>query len=341
MVTKTPKRWILGVVVGILPTALTIGACGSRTGLDFPVEVAREAGLSDGGATGPTPDASPLPVDSGPPVLSDVARLADALLDVVDDDGPPPIRGIDASVPPDSATVCPDGGDATAYLVAESGAFYTFDPPTLAIHLLGMLNCPATASASPFTMTVSLGAAYVLYSDGTLFRVDLQSLACTPTPFVTGQLGFPALLGLATSRSSGAKGLLLYGCIFSGGLCAPTLARSDLTNFVLTEVGTLVPNPNAGFPVDMKEDAFGRLIACDGSGLLIAIDSATGAVLGEDATGLQAGSALAVLTWNDQLFFFTQNQGVISSYDLVTRQLTALGVAGDTIVGASAVPCVP
>ncbi|MGH7327080.1 MAG: hypothetical protein ACREJX_01895 [Polyangiaceae bacterium] len=333
---------------------MTLTMCGSRTDLfdDFADGERLDAGDLEEGSSISTPDGTVEDARQARDAGRDGSRDAsldaprDAPFEIADagDAALPTIPGIDASVDLDSGTVCSDGGAPIVYLVSATGTFYSFDPPTLTAQSLGILSCPDSTSSSPFTMTVTQDAAYVLYFDGNLDRVDLSSLGCTATSFVPGELDFPGDVGVATSRSfdAGSEGLLVYGCVHDGGVCVPTLAKSNFTSFVLAEVGPLTPNPtNMGYPADISEDAYGRLFAVDASGYLIEVDSVTGTVLGQDATGLQAGAGWALLTWEDQLFFFTEINGTISTYDLATKQATTLGAVGDTIVGASAAPCIP
>jgi hypothetical protein len=49
---------------------------------------------------------------------------------------------------------------------------------------VGPLNCPAVPGATPDTMSVDLsGRAWVGYTNGSIFTVDLTTAECTPTPF--------------------------------------------------------------------------------------------------------------------------------------------------------------
>src|SRR6185295_13918038 len=70
------------------------------------------------------------------------------------------------------------------YVVDANNTFSSFDPMTLTFHDIGMLDCPASAGAKPFSMAVTRDAsAYVLYDDGEIFRVNTVGLACTSTMF--------------------------------------------------------------------------------------------------------------------------------------------------------------
>src|SRR3954466_3132620 len=81
-----------------------------------------------------------------------------------------------------------DGGDGCTeaaklvYVVDQNNKLSTWDGATKTFHDIGTLSCPAGLGATPFSMGVDRSAtAYVLYSNGKLFRVNTMSLACTAT----------------------------------------------------------------------------------------------------------------------------------------------------------------
>ena len=312
------SRWVLAAFTGAAVNLSALAACGSRTGLDLlpfaPSLTSPDASLPDG-----EPDASSE--DSSPDVSTPM----------IDVDAPPPID----AMTPDGLLLCPDGGASLAYLWGQTGTLYTFDPATLAAQPLGVVVCPTTET--PWTLSVSrAGFAYMMYQDWNIYRVDLATLACEATPYQQGQLGFAGEGAIAVSRGEAAERLYVYG--MNGG-AAPVLAVTDLTSFVLTAVGPVSPNPNA-FPVDMQADAFGRLFVLSESGVLIQLDAATAGVLGQNQTTFETANSWAVMTWNDQIYFFGGSE--VSLYNLATQELLPLGVVaeGDSIVGASAVACI-
>lgn len=78
-----------------------------------------------------------------------------------------------------------DGGRATR----PASLLSAFDPETLTFEDLGVLRCPS--SSSPFSMAVARdNTALVLFGDGNIFRVDLDTLACSATGFQPNQQGF-------------------------------------------------------------------------------------------------------------------------------------------------------
>jgi len=244
----------------------------------------------------------------------------------------PAIDAIDAGAPA-NPTMCTT--TKRAFVLSRGATLYNFNPTSLVVTKVGKLAC---STLEPFTMAVSNGVAYVLYQNGELFRVSLDTLNCVKTPLAPSRVGFPSNIGLATLPDSN---LLAYGCLPSSQCgCDGALARtSDVTFYILNSPIAVKPSPQSGFPLDIKADAYGRLFACDAAGTLLMMDAKTGALLGRDETGVRAGSANALLVWNRDLFLFTQQQGRVHKYDLQTHQASLVATIGDEIVGAGATPC--
>jgi hypothetical protein len=135
-------------------------------------------------------DSSPPPFttcDSGvPPPRPDTGSPD---VTVPSEGGLPPIDGAFAL---DVYTSdCPGGNLTNVFVVTEQNTLYSFAPTTAAFTKIGTLNCPAMNGATPFSMAVSRqGVAYVLFSDGSLFRVSTIDASCSATAFQPGQLGF-------------------------------------------------------------------------------------------------------------------------------------------------------
>ena len=220
--TFTSRRSPSRVPRGIA-AATVLFACGSRTGID----------------------ASELSSDAGP--LADAAPCCDG------------------SLPGDASTArdaggCANGGGAVevSYVFDAVGVLYRYDPRTARPTRLGAPNCGN--GNVPWTMTASREHAYVVYTDWTLYAVDLVTLACSPTSFRSGQLGLDSEFGVAVSGSGATERLFVYGQPTGG--TSPILAVTDLSSFVLTKVGDVRPAPPvSSFPVNLTADATGHLIA--------------------------------------------------------------------------------
>ena len=107
------------------------------------------------------------------------------------------------------SNVCTADGVDLVYVVDEQNDFMSFDPRKLPgdpFTLIGTLSCPTTGASiqtgnptvMPFSMSVDRdGVAWVLYTSGELFKVSLQTAACT-----------------AAGNTVGAGGMQLFGMGF-------------------------------------------------------------------------------------------------------------------------------
>jgi hypothetical protein len=163
--------------------------------------------------------------------------------------------------PPGGGDDGPDGGNGSnvgsgnedgcsdaaklVYVVDENYTFSQFDPSTKTFHDLGQLNCPAGGGATPFSMSVDRDAiAWVLYSDGSLYRVDTNGLACTETSWhsTSGLTQFG--MGFSTDSSGGSTDtLFVAGGASVNGANSSTLAKLDTSSMTATTVGTVTGWP--------------------------------------------------------------------------------------------------
>jgi hypothetical protein len=126
------------------------------------------------------------------------------------------------------------------YVVDSSNKLSKFDGMSKTFTDLGTLNCPAGGS-QPFSMGVDRdAAAWVLFTDGNIYKVDTTSLACTATTWTTqGQL-FAFGMGFS-SNTAGSTDDTLY---VAGGFdplfqTTSQLATLDTTSFTATPVGNV------------------------------------------------------------------------------------------------------
>jgi len=219
----------------------------------------------------------------------------------------------------------------------------TFDPATLTLSPIGQLICPA--QGQPMSMTVAAsGHAYVAYTDGKIYRVDLATLDCSGTSFTPGQLSL-SLLSIALAANGNDERLFVYG----ERAGSPVLARSDLVTFTLTEIGSVTPPPVERAQV-MQGDADGRLFAMSMNGLLSAIDPSSGAVTRRTGAIFRL-APWALLLYRGQTFYFGYHYGSgppgyalrtrVFRYEADTQTLSSLFFIDDPIVAASAAPCIP
>ncbi|MBK8995391.1 MAG: hypothetical protein IPM35_06475 [Myxococcales bacterium] len=124
------------------------------------------------------------------------------------------------------------------YVLDSAAKLYKFDPPALTFTPIGTLNCPAGVLDTPFSMAVDRNAnAWVVYTNGNLFKVDTKTAGCTPTSFTPGQAGFVTFgMGFSTEGAGSTKDTLFVSqSDFAGGTTG--LASIDTQSLVLTPIG--------------------------------------------------------------------------------------------------------
>lgn len=319
--------------------ALPLGAACSNDPTPYDPYGSFEGGSPYNGVAGDGEDSSAVTSEDSSSPPSAEAGTGDA-----QDAAFPPIS---AATPARAAAVCAGGAPPGAYLLAANGTIFAFDPGSLELRSLGTLSCTTSAFPEGFSVTTT-GTAYVLYSDGTLYSVRLDTLACQPTPYQSGPLALDSLRanvaagGIAVGAGDTADRLYFYG------LTNPAiLGISDVTDFLMFDVGAGAQGP-AGLTVDLAADAYGRLFTLDPGGTLYELDPSTGAVLGADFTGyapswvgLNAATGISVLPYGGQLYLIGGMSGGVNRYDIATKALYPIGALNQVIIGASATPCLP
>lgn len=309
-----------------------VGACGSRTGLfgpegttAIPLDGGRETGGREGGI-----------IDAG-------------------EDALPPI---DANVRDADRTDCPDAEATLVYLISNSYELYSFDPATGGIKQIGKIACPASPTATPFSMAVDRkGVAYIHFADrensaddGKIFRVSTATAACVGTPFKPNQQGFLRFgMGFATDDVGPTEALFVAGSAQDNG--AEGLARIDVGTFGLTKVGNFVPLIRNA---ELTGTGDGRLFAFYTKNLnnnppsfIGEIDTKTGRVVAEtgfDSVALGGGWAFAF--WGGDFYMFTAPDGTGSSsrvtrYRPADKTVIEVATLPTTIVGAGVSTCAP
>jgi hypothetical protein len=310
---RSHRRWLLVASVAAL------AACGSRTGL-LPATFVED-------------DAEPV-LEAG----------TDAPLDRSPDVRDAALPPIDVTPPADVASQCPDAAATLVYVISESNNLYSFLPSTEAFTYIGTIECPAS-SGSAFSMAVSrTGTAYVVFSDGELFRVSTATAACAATSFFPGQSGFPTF-GMAFSNDTGDAGETLY---VAGDNDPSELARIDVTNFALTTVGAFEP------PITRAEltgTGAGDLFAFweqpdSGPSAIVQIDKANARVTASSPLpGVMQGSGWAFAFWGGDFYLFTAPgptvTTIVQRYRPSDGSIVEVAKLDDLIVGAGVSTCAP
>jgi hypothetical protein len=256
----------------------------------------------------------------------------------------PSLAAGDASPPGDAAPTfdaaahCADGGPSVlAYALDDVGTIHRFDPQTAQVQPLGTPDCGN--GNVQWTMTASNRAAYIVYTDWTLYRVDLATMICAPTPFQASQLGLDGEFGVAVTGSGASERLFVYGV--QTGHTDPILAVTDTTSFSMSVVGSVLPAPPVdSFPVNLTaDDVSGTLYAFSPGGWLQKIDPATAKVLDAADSGVTTTSTWATLAFGPQLLLWVGPR--VDGYDLAKRTRTSDHDVGVSAVGASAILACP
>jgi hypothetical protein len=129
------------------------------------------------------------------------------------------------------------------YTLDANNTFSKFDASTQTFTDLGTLSCPTgPLYSAPYSMGIDRNTiAWVLYTDGQLYRVDIQNnLACTKTLWVTQNFSRFGM-GFSSDVAGGnTDTLFIAGATGTG---AVTLAKLDTTSMNTTTVGTVQGSP--------------------------------------------------------------------------------------------------
>ncbi len=323
----------------VLLLLVVTAACGSRTALfgDEPPE--GEVAVADASRRDTSSD-GPVPEEAG----MDARRSFDAL----------PL--IDATPRLDvNRADCPDAEATLVYLVTSQHELYAFYPPALSFRLVGNLECPiGPGGATPFSMAVDRrGSAYVLYTDGRLFRVSTLDASCTATSYRPNQNGFSTFgMGFAADDVPGNERLFVAE---SGGFQTPGeerdstgLASIDTTSLVLSFVGVFNPPiPRAEF----TGNADGRLFAywpvgtSQPQGYIAEIDKRSGEVQARSEVPVGSRSdAFAFAFWGGDFWMFNSDgmgPTALSRFRPLNGSTITAATFPSSIVGAGVSTCAP
>jgi hypothetical protein len=319
------RMWAARIsVVVLVACASAIEACGSRTDVLGGVIALNDAAV----------DAR---IDAARDAGRDAARDADA--DALPPLDAPPVADVDRRD-------CPTAEATLIYLVTDANRLLSFYPPTRQFKEIGGLSCPA-GGATPFSMAIDRkGVAYVLFSDGNLFRVSTKTAACIPTAFAVNQQRFLTFgMGFASDNGGPQETLYVAGESRNGG--ATGLAKISIPALGLSRVGEFVPDIQRA---ELTGTGDGRLFAfyakSEGSGTWIgAINTRTAAVTSESPLPtVDLGNAWAFAAWGGDFYTFTAVDGVtaVDRFQVTTSQVTPWAkLPSGRVVGAGVSTCAP
>jgi hypothetical protein len=283
--------------------------------------------------------------DVGPDVLEEADVIEEPDADVVFPDGP---------------DICPDAGSTLVYVVTESNDLFSFYPPTLTFTRIGPVSCPgALSGVTPFSMAVDRrGIGLSVFSDGTLYQLDMATAACKATTFQPDQLGFQTFcMGYAANSGDGGDaGETLYvaDCNVSSstGGGKPNSKGLAILDATLLTLGYVAPF-SQGIPgPELTGTGDGRLFgfytnttpATSGSHI-VQIDRRTSTLLQDYP--LQVGTpddGYAFAFWGGVFWVFTSslNAGtIVTRFDPTTGSETNVTTMPEGVVGAGVSTCAP
>jgi hypothetical protein len=227
------------------------------------------------------------------------------------------------------------------YIIGQDNKFYSFYPPTLAVTLKGVLSCPA-GGATPFSMAVDRnGIAWVHFSDGKIYHVDVNTVACTPSAFVPNQAGFLNFGMGFVSDSPGSEEETLYVADYFGS----GLGKIDTKTLVLSYVGPWDALP--GLAAELTGTGDARLYGFfNNFQIIIAeIDKQAGNIVSQaPQPSVQIGNGWAFAFWGGDFWLFTSPTGStqIDRYSPASgTTVTVKTNLGTNIVGAGVSTCAP
>lgn len=242
---------------------------------------------------------------------------------------------------------CPEEAKLV-YLFTDKGELYSFHPPSKGLRRIGALACPAGTAQANSMAVAQDGTAYVNYSDGKLFKVNVRNATCQPTAFVpiAGQLRLG--MGFVPNGPTSPTEML-----YLVGQTSNALYRVDIQTMKSTAVGSfsgVVQGP-AELTGTADGELFGYFLPSGTSGAMqmAQIDPST-AVTSRlrpfpDLIVNAMAFAYAFSAWANDFYLYTSSGAELSSVtkytrstDQSTRYMTPTET-GIRIVGAGVSRC--
>jgi hypothetical protein len=255
---------------------------------------------------------------------------------------PPPPTGTPPPNP-DPPDPPPCTGEDAIYLLSTDEGLYTFAPDTLATDWVGAVRCGEELN----TMTVGRSGAYVAAYNGNLYRVALDTAACTSTTFDPGQLSGDKY-GMGFVADDSPAGETLYITEERDLAVVDRLSKIDTETFELSTVGFFDPTLP---PTELTGTSDGRMF-----GFHIATDSGRARLFEIDPVAVQVRNSVDLpigLNW--RAFDFAFYRGYFYLFIAVDGEVTArvlrvdaetgtvddIGTVPFPVIGAGVSTCVP
>ncbi len=292
---------------------------GADSGLSDDATTEEPAGTTETGTT-------EEPVDDGEGSTGEPS-------DPVDEPEDEPV--VDDPAPEDD---CTETSDLIYVLDQDSGRLALFDPTTLSLTQLGVLDCDSWSI--PASMGVARdGVAYVRYADQEVFAVDLSTLRCTATSYNNSSFGSFGM-GFATPTADTWRDELFVAN-------SRQLAHLDTSTWQLTPLGSLPSQ--AELTGTGAGELFG-VLPLESPLQVVELDQTNGAVLDTIRVGTTLDisnlDTFAFAAWDGDFYLFVRYYGMGNSTEVhkigrdgsIVRVVSELGI---NVVGAGVSTCAP
>jgi hypothetical protein len=237
------------------------------------------------------------------------------------------------------------------YLLGQNRELVAFHPPDRSLTDVGLVACSVVGGPNeggiprPFSMSIDRGGvAWVLYDDGTLHALDLETMDCESTPFTPNQLESFERFGMGfASDGPGSESETLYLSSFNPG---DGIGWLDFPAWAVRRVGFYDKRKGAA---ELTGTGKGELW-----GLFLSVPAAIAQLDKQNADfisltelpGVTIGSAWAFAFWGGDFYLFTApvnaaNSRVDRWRPGMTTVEPVLEDAGLVIVGAGVSTCAP
>lgn len=236
---------------------------------------------------------------------------------------------------------CPEASKSV-YVIDTANMLRRFDPPSSTFSALGLIDCGAGAG-SPFSMAVARdGTAWVLYTNGNLFKVSTKDASCAPSSFQPDASASQFGMGFVSDQAEGKSDTLF-------------VASSQLGQLGKIALDTVTFTPIAPFAVKTRMEltgtGSGQLFALlapvatesdSGAWTVAEISKSSGEILSEkrqSEIGEIPQSNFAVAAWGGDFYSFVGTN--VYRLDTKANQVTLRTTVNFTIVGAGVSTCAP
>ena len=231
-----------------------------------------------------------------------------------------------------------EGTSDLVYVVSrDDEGLYLFDPETLRFERQGTLECDWISS--PNSMAVARdGVAYVRYSDNSVYEVNLETLACTPTSYASGSFGSFGMGFASDDADTWRDQLYIANDVHVASLNTSTWKRTVLS--ALPSQSELTGNGDGELWAFLPLEQPAQLARVDlGGGGIVERVKLPGF---PSPSGIDA---FAFANWDGAFYLFVREHGMGRSTDVYKVQGTSLtkvrSDVGFDVVGAGVSTCAP